>query len=300
MKVRVGFIGLGAMGFPMAVNMAEAGHDVLGMDIDEAVMQRFMETGGKAALSVAKIVAHSDVVVTMLPAGDHVKACVAELIGAGYSSKLLVDFSTIGVEAARDVHELCARHGIRVLDAPVTGGVMGAEKGSLTVMVGGSHDDFQAAKPVLEAVGASITYAGGPGCGQAVKVCNNMAAGIIKIAVCEAFALAERLGVDKKVLFDVASHGSANCFALTTTCPVPGLVPTAPSSHGYKGGFATRLMLKDMKLAQSAAAAYGVPVALGSAATSLYEHCTQAGLGDLDNSIIFKVVNGDFSYQSNK
>src|SRR5690554_4360654 len=265
MSLRIGFIGLGAMGYPMAVNMCKKGYDVLGLDIIDTSMQRFVADGGKAATSINDIVEHSEIVVTMLPTGVHVKECLQQLIDAGLSQTQLIDFSTTGVESALDVHELGTQHGIRVLDAPVSGGVMGADKGTLAIMVGGDPGDFDAARPVLDAVGKAITYAGGPGCGQAVKICNNMAAGIIKIAISEAFALARSLGVDQKVLFDVASNSSANCFALTSTCPVPGLVPTAPSSHAYQGGFATRLMLKDMKLAQAAAATYGVPVTLGSA-----------------------------------
>lgn len=253
MNRRVGFIGLGAMGLPMAINMKNRGHDVIGMDINEASKQKFEDAGGKTTSSLQDIIAHSEIIVTMLPAGEHVQSCVQQLINAGLKDKFLIDFSTIGVEWALKIHELCEQHNIQMLDAPVTGGVMGAEKGTLTLMIGGSHENFEAAMPLFEAIGKSITYAGGPSCGQAVKICNNMAAGIIKIAISEAFALAQRLGVDQKVLFEVASKGSANCFALTATCPVPDLVPTAPSSHGYKGGFATRLMLKDMKLAQSAA-----------------------------------------------
>lgn len=293
MMQRIGFIGLGAMGYPMAVNLNKAGFDVLGLDINADALDRFVSEGGKAAASLRDIVQHSDVVATMLPTGIEVRECVHELIEAGLADTVLIDFSTIGVEGATEIHRLAGQHGIRVMDAPVSGGVMGAERATLAVMVGGDHDDFEQIRPVLDAVGTAVTYTGGPGCGQAVKICNNMAAGIIKVAVAEAFALAQRLGVDKQVLFDVASKSSANCFALTTTCPVPGLVPSAPSSHDYEGGFATRLMLKDMKLAQAAAATYGVPVALASAATSLYEHCTQAGLGDLDNSIVFKYITHD-------
>jgi 3-hydroxyisobutyrate dehydrogenase len=229
----------------------------------------------------------------MLPTGQDVVQCAQLLIEQGLCDKLLIDMSTTGVEPALALHKLAADNALRVLDAPVTGGVMGAAKGTLTVMVGGAKSDFEAAAPILNTVGRFVTYAGAAGCGQAVKVCNNMAAGIIKIAISEAFALAKKMGVDEQVLFDVASNGSANCFALTVSCPVPGLVPQAPSTHDYRGGFATKLMLKDMKLAQSAAATYGVPLSLGSVATSLYEHCVSAGLGDYDNSIVFKFITKD-------
>lgn len=294
MSQRIGFIGLGAMGLPMAINLKKAGFDVLGMDISAACAQRFAQEGGAVADAIEQVVAHSDVIVTMLPAGTNVKECLLALVQAGFRDKLFIDFSTIGVEYAREIHGICEANALRCLEAPVTGGVIGAEKGTLTLMVGGARSDFEAADPILKAVGQSITYAGGPGCGQAVKVCNNMAAGIIKIAISEAFALAKTLGVDEKVLFEVASKGSANCFALTTTCPVPDLVPTAPSSHGYKGGFATKLMLKDMKLAQTAASTFGVATTLGAVATSMYEHCAGAGLGDLDNSVVFKFITKDY------
>lgn len=294
MKPSIGFIGLGAMGLPMAINLKNAGYPVFGMDISTACSDHFAKAGGTITQSVEQIVSSSEIIVTMLPTGEHVKACLENLIQAGLKDKLLIDFSTIGVEYSLEIHRLCDEHGLRCLDAPVTGGVIGAEKGTLTLMVGGTRDNFEAAQPIFQAVGKSITYAGGPSCGQAVKVCNNMAAGIIKIAISEAFALAKSLGVDENVLFDVASKGSANCFALTTTCPVPGLVPNAPSSHGYKGGFATKLMLKDMKLAQNAASTRGVATTLGAVATSLYEHCAGAGLGDLDNSIVFKFITKDY------
>jgi len=294
MSRRIGFVGLGAMGLPMALNLRKAGHAVIAMDINERCVRRFADAGGAATNSAEELVRSSDVVMTMLPAGDDVIACLRHFIDLGLRDKLFIDFSTVGVECARQYHELCKQNGLRCLEAPVTGGVIGAERGTLTLMVGGAEKDFDAAKPLLEAVGSAITFAGGPGCGQAVKVCNNMAAGIIKIAISEAFALARGLGVDDRVLFEAASKGSANCFALTSTCPVPGLVASAPSSRDYQGGFATKLMLKDMKLAQSAAAAYGVPATLGAVASSLYEHCVSAGLGDLDNAVIFKFITKDY------
>ena len=294
MTTRIGFIGLGAMGLPMAVNLMRAGHDVVGYDINAGCVKRYANDHGGKTGSLAEIVAHSEIVFTMLPAGEHVQKCVRELVDAGLKDRIIVDFSTIGVEAARAAHAYCAGHGLRLLDAPVTGGVIGAERGTLTIMVGGSEADFERIRPLLQAMGKTVTLAGGPSCGQAIKVCNNMASGIIKIAISEAFALARKLGVDEKILFDVAAHGSANCFALTSTCPVPSLVPSAPSSHNYAGGFAARLMLKDMKLAQDAAAAYGVPVTVASVATSLYEHCVSAGLGDLDNSIVFKFITHEY------
>lgn len=294
MSLRIGFIGLGAMGLPMANNLRKAGHDVLAMDLNAASARRYAGLGGRVTDSLGELAASSDAVITMLPAGEHVRACLDDLIAAGLRDRLFMDCSTIGVEHARALHEKAVAHGLRYIDAPVSGGVMGAEKASLALMVGAERADFEAMLPVLQAVGSAITHTGAPGTGQAVKVCNNMAAGIIKIAISEAFALARSLGVSDQVLFDVASKSSASCFALTTTCPVPGLLPNAPSSHGYQGGFATRLMLKDMKLAQSAAAAFGVPVTMGSAATSLYEHCVGAGLGDLDNSIVFKFITKDY------
>jgi 3-hydroxyisobutyrate dehydrogenase len=290
MSQNIGFIGLGAMGLPIATNLANKGFAVLGYDINPASAARFEANGGRIAETLREVVEHSDVIITMLPAGRDVLSCAESLIAEGFSNSLLVDLSTTGVEAARALHELGDVHGIRVLDAPVSGGVMGAVKGTLAVMVGGAQADFDLAAPIFEALGSFVKHAGGPGCGQAVKICNNMAAGIIKIAISEAFALAKSMGIDESVFFEIASRGSANCFALTVTCPVPGLVESAPSTKGYSGGFATRLMLKDMKLAQSAAASSGVPLSLGSVATSLYEHCVAAGLGDYDNSIVYKFI----------
>jgi len=203
---------------------------------------------------------------------------------------VLIDCSTTGVPSARRMHELAKTHHLSMLDAPVTGGVIGAEAGTLTIMVGGDASLFESMRPILSVMGKTLIHAGGPSAGQAVKICNNMAAGIIKIAISEAFVLARKLGVDERVFFDVASSGSAQSFALTRTCPVPGLVESSPSTRDYANGFATKLMLKDMILAQEAAMASGAATVLGGAATQLYQLCANSGMGEKDNGIVYQFL----------
>lgn len=288
---RIGFIGLGAMGLPMAQNLVARGHDVLGFDT--VARPAFVAAGGRMAGSVREAVEHAETIVTMLPNG----AIVLEVVGTEIlphvrPGQLLVDCSTIGVPSARQLHARAAASGLAVLDAPVTGGVGGAQAATLTFMVGGDEAVFAAARDLLSAMGTKLVYAGGAGNGQAVKICNNMAAGIIKIAISEAFVLARQLGVDERVFFEVAAAGSAQAFALTKTCPVPGLVESSPSSRDYQNGFATNLMLKDMVLAQEAAMASGAATVLGAAATHLYQLCATAGLGERDNGIVYQYLSG--------
>lgn len=286
---RIGFIGLGAMGLPMAQNLVARGHDVLGFD--SAARPAFTASGGRLAASVREVVEHAETLFTMLPNGAIVLDVVAsQVLPHIRPGQLLVDCSTIGVPGARQLHALAAERGLAVLDAPVTGGVGGAQAATLTIMVGGDEAVFGAARELLAAMGSKLVYAGGPGNGQAVKICNNMAAGIIKIAISEAFVLARQLGVDERLFFEVAAAGSAQAFALTRTCPVPGLVESSPSSRGYQNGFATSLMLKDMVLAQEAAMASGAATVLGGAATHLYQLCANAGLGDQDNGIVYQYL----------
>ncbi len=243
--------------------------------------------------SVREVVDHADTLFTMLPNGPIVLDVVAsQILPHSRPGQLLVDCSTIGVPSARQLHALAAERGLGVLDAPVTGGVGGAQAATLTIMVGGDEAAFGAARELLSAMGSKLVYAGGAGNGQAVKICNNMAAGIIKIAISEAFVLARQLGVDERVFFEVAAAGSAQAFALTRTCPVPGLVESSPSSRGYQNGFATSLMLKDMVLAQEAAMASGAATVLGGAATHLYQLCANAGLGEQDNGIVYQYLSG--------
>jgi 3-hydroxyisobutyrate dehydrogenase len=287
---RIGFIGLGNMGGPMAANLVKAGHTVTGYDVVPASLERFE---GKKAGDLAEAVGDAEVVVTMLPAGPHVRKVYDEgVFPAARKGTLLVDCSTIDVETAREVSRKARDKGFGMLDAPVSGGTGGATAGTLTFMVGGEAADFERAKPILERMGRTIVHAGPAGNGQAAKICNNMILGISMVAVCEGFLLAERLGLDAQKLFDISSKSSGQCWSLTTYCPVPGPVPTAPSNRGYKPGFTADMMLKDMRLSQQAAASAGAATAIGAAAAAAYERLVEAGGGPLDFSAMMPFLKG--------
>jgi 3-hydroxyisobutyrate dehydrogenase len=289
----IAFIGLGNMGGPMAANLVKAGHAVTGFDLAGSSRAEAAAAGVSIAGSAAAAVGGADVVITMLPAGKHVRAVWAEIIPAAKAGALLIDSSTIDVESARAVHAMAAAAGLASLDAPVSGGTGGAKAATLTFMAGGADAAFAKAKPVLEAMGRKVVHCGGPGAGQAAKICNNMILGVSMIAVGEAFALAEKLGLSDQALFDVASTSSGQCWSLTTYCPVSGPVPTSPANNGYKPGFATELMLKDLKLAQEAALAAGATTPLGAAAAQLYAlHAASGHAGD-DFSGIVRMLKGE-------
>jgi 3-hydroxyisobutyrate dehydrogenase len=271
---RIGVIGLGNMGLPMAQNLARAGHSVAGFDVRSASTAQFAASGGSAAGSIAEACAGAAAVITMLPAGHEVhEAYVGRqgVLAGAASGTLLIDSSTIDVATARAVAAAAEQKGFEMVDAPVSGGVGGARSATLTFMVGGSAAAFARAKPILEAMGKTIVHAGGPGNGQAAKICNNMILGISMIAVSEAFGLADALGLDAQKLFDISSHSSGQCWALTSYCPVPGPVPASPANRDYQPGFTAAMMLKDLQLAQAAAAAAGATTPLGHAAARLYE-----------------------------
>jgi 3-hydroxyisobutyrate dehydrogenase len=288
----IAFIGLGNMGAPMAGNLVKKGHTVRGFDLIAANLAAGVERGVAAAASTTAAVAGADVVVTMLPAGRHVLAVYAEALKAARPGTLFIDSSTIDVTSARAAHVLAAEHKMLSLDAPVSGGVGGAEAATLTFMAGGSDAAFAAAKPVIEAMAKRVVHCGAGGAGQAAKICNNMILGISMIAVSEAFVLAEKLGLDKQALFDVASTSSGQCWALTSYCPVPGPVPASPANNGYKPGFASALMVKDMTLAQEAAQAVGAVTPLGAAAAQLYRMHGAWGEGGTDFSGIINLIRG--------
>ena len=290
---RIAFIGLGNMGGPMAANLVKAGHAVAGFDLVPAAVAQAKADGVAVAGSAVEAVAGAEIVVTMLPAGRHVRAVWAEIAPHARQGALLVDSSTVDVESARAVHALAGQAGLASLDAPVSGGTGGAKGATLTFMCGGSKEAFAAARPVLEAMGRKVVHCGGPGAGQAAKICNNMILGISMIGVSEAFALAEKLGLSHQALFDVASTSSGQCWSLTTYCPVPGPVPTSPANNGYKPGFAADLMLKDLKLAQEAAMAAGASTPLGAAAAQLYALYAAAGHGGEDFSGIVRMLRGE-------
>ncbi len=296
----IGFIGLGNMGGPMAANLVKAGHDVRGYDMAEAAMEKFQASGGTPAKTLADAVGPAETVITMLPAGQHVRAVYLEdggILSLADGAKLLIDSSTIDVASARAVAEAAAKAGHDMIDAPVSGGVGGAEAGTLTFMVGGPDAAFERAQPLLEAMGKTIVHAGGAGNGQAAKICNNMILGISMIAVSEAFVLAEKLGLDHQKLFDVSSTASGQCWSLTTYCPVPGPVPASPANRDYAPGFTAAMMLKDLKLAQEAAHASGAATPLGAEAAALYQLFDSEGEGARDFSGIINFIRGQSSRQ---
>ncbi len=292
----IGFIGLGNMGSHMAANLVKAGHEVKGFDVVTSNVDNFVSAGGVAAGSVAEASASVDMVVTMLPAGKHVRDVYtgAEgILASAVPGTLLIDSSTIDVASARAVADAAAKAGMEMIDAPVSGGVGGAEAATLTFMVGGADVTFERALPVLQAMGKNIFHAGGAGNGQAAKICNNMILGISMIGVCEAFVLAEQLGLDHQKLFDISSTASGQCWSLTTYCPVPGPIPTTPANNGYKPGFSVGMMLKDLKLAQDAAQASNAATPLGAQAAAVYALFEAAGHADTDFSVIIKLLRGN-------
>ena len=286
--MRVAFLGLGNMGRPMAHNLARAGHDVRGWDVSAQAMQDF---GGATATSRDDALEGAEAVITMLPAGEHVRAAYLGdggiIARVAASRPLLIDCSTIDVESARAVGAAAAASGLDMLDAPVSGGVGGATAGTLTFMVGGPDAAFTRAESLLRAMGRNVVHAGGAGAGQVAKICNNMMLGIEMIATAEAFVLADKLGLDRQKLFDIASVSSGQSWSLTTYCPVPGPVATSPANRDYAAGFAAALMLKDLTLAQQAAATTGAATPLGAHAARLYQALVEAGEGGRDFSAIF-------------
>ncbi|MFE0100429.1 3-hydroxyisobutyrate dehydrogenase [Streptomyces sp. NPDC059009] len=270
MSPTVAFIGLGHMGGPMAANLVKAGHRVLGHDLVADALDAAARAGVEPAATAAEAVTDADVVLTMLPAGRHVLALYDGLLAAARPGTLFVDCSTIDVADARTAHERAVAAGARALDAPVSGGVVGAEAATLTFMAGGGEEEFAQARPLLEAMGKKAVHCGGAGAGQAAKICNNMILGVSMIAVSEAFVLGERLGLTHQALYDVASTASGQCWALSVNCPVPGPVPTSPANRDYRPGFAASLMAKDLGLAANAVRAGGVHAELGLRAAELY------------------------------
>lgn len=268
---RIAFLGLGHMGLPMAVNLIKAGHEVHGYDPVPAAADAATAAGIPVAGSGAEAVRDAEVVITMFPAGRHVIAAYQDgLLAAARPGTLFIESSTIAVDEARTAHRLAVEAGHRNVDAPVSGGVVGAEAGTLAFMVGGADEDFADARPLLEVMGARIVHCGGPGLGQAAKVCNNMILGISQIAVAEAFVLAERLGLEHQAMYDVVSQASGQCWALTTNCPVPGPVPTSPANRDYQPGFAGALMAKDLGLALQAIEQTSTDARMGRLAQEIY------------------------------
>ncbi len=274
----IAFVGLGNMGGPMAANLVAAGHDVTGFDLVPVALERAADAGVRVAGSAAEAVSGADVVITMLPGGRHLlsayqgSADAAEggLLAAARPGTLFLDCSTVDVADARAANTAAVGAGHRAMDAPVSGGVAGAEGGTLTFMVGAEHADLATAEPLLNVMGGRVVHCGGPGGGQAAKICNNMVLGASMLAVSEAFVLGERLGLTHQALYDVMSTASGQCWSLTSYCPVPGPVPASPANNGYKPGFAAALMAKDLGLAANALDQTGVDALIGSRAADIY------------------------------
>ncbi len=292
---RIGFVGLGNMGLPMALNLRKAGFAVRGHDLVAAARERAEAAGLETVEELDRAVADAEMVITMLPAGPQVREVYLAdggVLDNAPRGAVLIDCSTIDVETARAVHAAARARGVAMLDAPVSGGVAGAEAASLTFMVGGEAEVFARAEPVLRKMGKAVIHAGAAGTGQAAKICNNMMLGIQMISVCEAFLLAEKLGLAADKLFEISSRSSGQCWSLTSYCPVPGPVPAAPSNRDYRPGFTAAMMLKDLRLAQETAAAVGAATPLGAEACQLYALFAAAGKEGLDFSAIIKMIAG--------
>ncbi|MER8553710.1 3-hydroxyisobutyrate dehydrogenase [Mesorhizobium sp. M0976] len=289
----IAFIGLGNMGNPMAANLVKAGYAVHGFDLVPENLVIAREHGVVIMANAVAAVKDADAVITMLPAGKHVLSVYADIAANAKKGALFIDSSTIDVESARKAHATAAKHGLLMIDAPVSGGTGGAAAGTLTFMAGGSKDAFAKAEPILKPMAGRIVHCGDDGAGQAAKICNNMILGISMIGVAEAFVLAEKLGLSHQALFDVASTSSGQCWSLTTYCPVPGPVPTSPANNGYKPGFAAALMLKDLKLSQEAAQSVGAATPLGAEAAQLYALFNAQGNAGADFSGIINFLRGD-------
>jgi len=292
---RIGFIGLGNMGLPMAQNLIKAGHQVEGVDVNPASVEKLKAAGGAAVDMPGVAAGRADVVITMLPAGQHVRDVYLSsggIVESANPGTLLIDCSTIDVATARDVAKAAEARGLLMLDAPVSGGVGGATAGTLTFMVGGPAQAFVRAEHILQQMGKTIVHTGGAGNGQAAKICNNMILGISMIAVSEAFVLAEQLGLEHQKLFDIASKSSGQCWAMTSYCPVPGPVPASPANRDYAAGFAAAMMLKDLKLAQDAAKTSGAVTEMGANAAKIYSRYVESGEGSRDFSGVIRFIRG--------
>ena len=288
--MRIAFIGLGNMGVPMAANLAAAGHEVRGFDLAPGARTAAAEAGAMLAASAVEAVDGAEAVITMLPHGAAVLAVYDEIVPAAAAGSLLIDCSTVDVESAREAHRRAEAAGLASVDAPVSGGVMGARNGTLTFMAGGEAEALDRAEPVLAPMAGRVVRCGGPSAGQAAKICNNMLLASSMIGAGEAFNLGRRLGLEDQALFDVISTASGQCWSVNTYCPVPGPVPTSPANDGYKPGFAVDLMAKDLGLAAEAAEAAGAATPLGSAARALYDEYRAEGHGGADFSGIIRML----------
>jgi len=288
---KIAFIGLGHMGGGMAPNLAKAGHEVRAFDLSEEALAKACERGCGRAGSTEEAVKDAEVVITMLPAAKHVLDVYRNHVFANApTSALLIDCSTIDVASARTAEEEAKAKGYEMVDAPVSGGIAAAAAGTLAFMVGGSDEAFARAQPILDPMAKAVIHAGGPGAGQAAKICNNMILGATMIATCEGFVLAQKLGLDPQVFFDISSQASGQSWSMTSYCPVPGVGPKSPADNDYEGGFAAALMLKDLKLADEAAKQVGAYTPMGGEAEELFQRFVDRGGGSKDFSGIIKMI----------
>jgi 3-hydroxyisobutyrate dehydrogenase len=290
---KIGFVGLGNMGGGMAANLVKAGHEVHAFDLAEAALAHAVENGCVRVGTAREAAADVDAVVTMLPAGKHVRQVYADcVIGVAPTDAILMDCSTIDVASAKVVAGQASEQGYRMVDAPVSGGIVAATGGTLTFMVGGTEEGFERAEPILAAMGKAVIHAGASGAGQAAKIANNMLLGATMVATCEAFLLAKKLGLNLQTFYDISSKASGQSWSMTSYCPVPGIGPETPADRDYQGGFAAALMLKDLKLAMAAAQDADASVPMGATAESLYQAFANGGGGGLDFSAIIKMLEG--------
>lgn len=294
---RIAFIGLGNMGGGMAANLVKAGHEVRAFDLSEAAMEKAEKSGCIRAASAEEAVRDAEAVITMLPAGKHVRDVYeGSVIGKAPTTAILIDCSTIDVTTAREEIAKAKAAGYSMVDAPVSGGIAAADAGTLTFMVGGGKEAFESAEPFLQVMGKAVIHAGSPGAGQAAKICNNMLLGATMIATCEAFALAQKLGLDPQTFFNISSQASGQNWSMTSYCPVPGVGPVTPADRDYEGGFASALMLKDLRLAMEAAQDVNAYTPMGSHAEELYARFAERGGAGKDFSAIIKMI--DDSWQA--
>ena len=292
---KIAFIGLGHMGGGMAPNLAKSGHEVRAFDLSEEALGAAVEKGCSRSASTEEAVKDADVVITMLPAAKHVLGVYRDqVLGKAPVSALLIDCSTIDVASARSIEEEAAGLGYTMVDAPVSGGIAAAASGNLAFMVGGSDEAFARAQPILDPMAKAVIHAGGAGAGQAAKICNNMILGATMIVTCEAFVMAQKLGLDPKVFHAIASSASGQSWSMSTYTPVPGVGPETPADHDYEGGFAAALMLKDQKLAMEAAEQVGLELEMGEEAEEEFEKFVEAGGGGKDFSGIIKMIDGSW------
>jgi len=298
---RIAFIGLGHMGGGMAPNLVKAGHDVHAFDLSDEALDKAVDAGCVRSGSTDEACENVEAVITMLPAGKHVLEVYRNhVFDSAPKDALLIDCSTIDVASARTIEEEAADRGFEMVDAPVSGGIAAAAGGTLTFMVGGSDKAFERARPILEPMAKAVIHAGWPGAGQAAKICNNMILGATMIATCEGFVLAQKLGLDPQVFFDIASKASGQSWSMTSYCPVPGVGPETPADHDYEGGFAAALMLKDLKLAAEAADQAGAYTPMGAEAEELFERFVQRGGGNKDFSGIIKMIDDSWKAPDEK